>query len=983
MIEVFAGSARLSQAFKDKGWQTVAIDSKDAPGCRILKLNLLWPQSATLLFRLLERHKVIYVHIAPPCSTSSRAREMQSQPSDPAPLRSMQEPDGIKGLSFQRVSNANRLYRLCADIAITCHAKDIWWSIENPSSSLMWLTSPLLDLFRKVPDVHFATFHNCVYGGDRPKETTLWTSCQALSSLSVRCHPDMKHVHKPWGREADGSWSTSSEASYPKGLCKHWAHALHHSAVADGRLTEQKPSGLATAAAIEHGRCYLGLFPKASKFPLGVKNCFRREWIPAPEGFSLAQCAHGSRLPAPFRKGSVVEGYSLGSSGTVQDIYVAAPIEPQEFVARAITVRHPNSQLPDLPALLQDTTEWMATVTQWEIHKFRCQRLVSMLARARELQQDEQAFQAKAHESVRPFLAGKRLLLFQELLNSMNFPDSTLASDMRSGFKLTGWVRYTGARQPKLVPPLLSPEEVWQGRHSRNQAIWGQCGPSADPELDMVLWQITQEECQTGWCRLLPHSDQPPKDVVLGRRFAVRQSTKTRPIDDFSVSFVNSTYGAEEKILVMPSSATVSLALWMQRSAVAASQRGGVRGQLLGRTFDLKAAYKQLAIDHEDQPFSHVAVWNPVQRRKEILALSALPFGATASVAAFNRCSIALWAVAVQMLAIPWTVFFDDFTAITTASDSKSVEESVFSLFKVLGWKYANTGSKAAGFARLFQSLGVAFILPQELSDPVQVSNTDSRRQEVASTCLTALRSDCMSPAQCSSFAGRLRWLEGQLFGRIGRWAYRTILQAGQTAPAHKSKALSPALRRALEWVLCHVPKAPPRLVRQPTDAAWHVFTDGSFEEGQGGVGAVLVDPLGHIVSWFGEEISRTVVQAWLQSGTKHPVLQSELLGITIALNLWGPKLASQNVFVWTDSDAGRHSLIKGRSFPASNDALVRAVLQQEFNHNLALWFARVPTSCNPADAPSRGQIPIGASSAQRERVSGEVQARLAETAGP
>ena len=33
-------------------------------------------------------------------------------------------------------------------------------------------------------------------------------------------------VHAPWGRRADGSWSTADEAAYPVKLCTEWAAAL-------------------------------------------------------------------------------------------------------------------------------------------------------------------------------------------------------------------------------------------------------------------------------------------------------------------------------------------------------------------------------------------------------------------------------------------------------------------------------------------------------------------------------------------------------------------------------------------------------------------------------------------------------------------------------------------------------------------------------------------------------------------------------------
>ena len=173
---------------------------------------------------------------------------------------------------------------------------------------------------------------------------------------------------------------------------------------------------------------------------------------------------------------------------------------------------------------------------------------------------------------------------------------------------------------------------------------------------------------------------------------------------------------------------------------------------LKGRTFDLKAAFKQLE-------------WDPVSCKPVVLALKALPFGATGSVHGFSRCSLALWQLAASLLILPLTVFFDDFTSVTLAEDCQSVETSFLLLLKLLGWKAALTGSKATSFAEAFTSLGIGYILPRTPRGFVRVQNTSARKLEVASTCVRALQTGVLSPAECVAFAGRLRWLDSQIFG--------------------------------------------------------------------------------------------------------------------------------------------------------------------------------------------------------------------------
>ena len=110
VIELFAGSANLSKAFRSVGMQVIPVDTKDASQRKIVKLNLLHRNSVQLVVRLLETRKVLFVHMAPPCSTSSQARMIQRTCSDPKPLRPWDHPDGIPGLSFldkTRVAQAN------------------------------------------------------------------------------------------------------------------------------------------------------------------------------------------------------------------------------------------------------------------------------------------------------------------------------------------------------------------------------------------------------------------------------------------------------------------------------------------------------------------------------------------------------------------------------------------------------------------------------------------------------------------------------------------------------------------------------------------------------------------------------------------------------------------------------------------------------------------------------------------------------------
>ena len=145
-LELFAGTAGVSKAFSRVGFQVLAVDSVKPQGVPALALDLTKASSQKLVLDLVQSKRLAAVHLAPPCGTSSRAREIYAVPGCPQPLRSPLHADGLPGLSFlqrTRVSAANKLYRFTAEVIRACHSLGVLWSLENPQSSMFWLTSPI------------------------------------------------------------------------------------------------------------------------------------------------------------------------------------------------------------------------------------------------------------------------------------------------------------------------------------------------------------------------------------------------------------------------------------------------------------------------------------------------------------------------------------------------------------------------------------------------------------------------------------------------------------------------------------------------------------------------------------------------------------------------------------------------------------------------------------------------------------------------
>ena len=78
-IEVFAGSARLSKAAKEVGFQVLPIDKSTARSSQIFiaQYDLANPDAIQALLDLIrtEAYRIVGIHFAPACGTASKARE--------------------------------------------------------------------------------------------------------------------------------------------------------------------------------------------------------------------------------------------------------------------------------------------------------------------------------------------------------------------------------------------------------------------------------------------------------------------------------------------------------------------------------------------------------------------------------------------------------------------------------------------------------------------------------------------------------------------------------------------------------------------------------------------------------------------------------------------------------------------------------------------------------------------------------------------
>ncbi len=138
------------------------------------------------------------------------------------------------------------------------------------------------------------------------------------------------------------------------------------------------------------------------------------------------------------------------------------------------------------------------------------------------------------------------------------------------------------------------------------------------------------------------------------------------------------------------------------------------------------------------------------------------------------------------------------------------------------------------------------------------------------------------------------------------------------------------------------------------------IFTDGAFEKDDTGkpvatIGGVCLPPSGDVKA-FGCHVDEVILQSWL-GRFEHPVGLVELYGVATAYVLWSQHYNFQRVIFFYDNWTSLDVFVKG----SSNDPLWREVLLSfeacDFAFSTVPWIARVPSSSNVADPPSRRSL--------------------------
>jgi len=458
------------------------------------------------------------------------------------------------------------------------------------------------------------------------------------------------------------------------------------------------------------------------------------------------------------------------------------------------------------------------------------------LRRSLELREEEKAFHERLPDHLKKILGGKRLLLWKEILQDLGYPDVSVVDDMISGFALTGWAPTTGIFRPDVRKPSLSVKQLVNMSPGLNASVLESILRTEPGEHDQFVWDETLSEVSKGW---LGESDEFG-ECFIARRFPVPRKSKIRLVDDFSVAGVNAAFGLREKLRVQ---AVDELCAYLA-SMLDDTSNADLPG-LVGRTYDLRSAYKQFGTDPWHAERLRIAVKRPAGGYGVFSAL-ALPFGASGSVVHFLRISASLTFIGVTALLLAWTSFFDDFTCICCSEEEKNVSFYIESLFRLLGVDFADSGVKAVPFTQRFKTLGVLFDVSSLQSGSFTLEHTESRRCELLETLQDLINRGGAAPKELERLHGRLIWFGSFIYGRMLNRLVKDVSNMARVRG--KLLTFNEGFLDVLHRLMAAVQDSKPVAIGRSMCHTCIIFIDGAYEPDSkqpATFGAVLVAPSG------------------------------------------------------------------------------------------------------------------------------------------
>ena len=202
--------------------------------------------------------------------------------------------------------------------------------------------------------------------------------------------------------------------------------------------------------------------------------------------------------PVPMHA-QLLRAHAIADKGgeSLAELAWGIPFSEEQFIEKAVAAGHPRMLSALLPAALGRSVEINASTSLQDLASMRLSWFKRWSARAKELAPFEKELHGSMPRSRAAVLQGKRILLYEELLQHYGYPDPGVVSLMKHGVDLEGQVPVSGVFPPSFRPAEKSLDMIAQEAPSlRKCAIEEASKPS---HHDEVIAEKTREEALKGW----------------------------------------------------------------------------------------------------------------------------------------------------------------------------------------------------------------------------------------------------------------------------------------------------------------------------------------------------------------------------------------------------------------------------------------------------------------------------------------------------
>ena len=501
--------------------------------------------------------------------------------------------------------------------------------------------------------------------------------------------------------------------------------------------------------------------------------------------------------------------------------------------------------------------------------------------------------------------------------------------DLLQGVDLVGEASKSPLFGTKLVQATTTPELLLQSSMSATQKIL------FEPELSSVLWETTLKECQQGFLEGPFSSVKEVQDLlgcdqfVCSRRFVIMQNGKPRVIDDLKESNVNSAYTAIDRLSLHDIDSVSSLAFLISKlchrddpHVSLPLEDGSVFEGELHRDFRahtvwsirclaLAKACKQVPVSESSRQFGVLVLHDPSNGQLRYVVTRSLPFGACASVFAFNRISRALWFLAVKLMGAVGGCFYDDFPLIEPDITAPIASSVVEHLLDCLGWIYSSDPAKSRPFEEERDVLGVRVNVKNLSHGCLKPPNKVSRYKRLKDIFNGARKSRSFTRRDAQVVHGTLNFMTSFVMGHSLKLACRVFANL----PIHIPSCFFSDIEALFSWTESLMDALEPRILSSSgLEASILVFTDAAYDNGVATWGCVLVDPSSGISEVSGGSIPG-----------KEVITQAEAFVVLLARKHYDLVITQRRVIFFVDNEAARYSMIHGSSPSVSLLKIVQA----------------------------------------------------------